>query len=144
MLNDQQPILALDVGESRIGIAISDPTKTLASPVKTVQTGNALHEILEFVDRNNVAAILIGLPYLPSGEKGVQYGKTKNFINEISDLTNTPIITIDERYSTIEAKKKILESINLNHSKRSKKHIPKNLIDSASATVILQSYLDNL
>ena len=61
-----------------------------------------------FVDRNNVAAILIGLPYLPSGEKGVQYGKTKNFINEISDLTNTPIITIDERYSTIEAKKKIL------------------------------------
>lgn len=144
MLNDQQPILALDVGESRIGIAISDPTKTLASPVKTVQTVNALHEILELVDRNNVAAILIGLPYLPSGEKGVQYGKTKNFINEISDLTNTPIITIDERYSTIEAKKKILESINLNHSKRSKKHIPKNLIDSASATVILQSYLDNL
>jgi len=144
MLNDQQPILALDVGESRIGIAISDPTKTLASPVKTVKTGNALHEILEFVDSNNVAAILIGLPYLPSGEKGVQYGKTKNFINEISDLTNTPIITIDERYSTIEAKKKILESINLNHSKRSKKHIPKNLIDSASATVILQSYLDNL
>ncbi len=144
MLNDQQPILALDVGESRIGIAISDPTKTLASPVKTVQTVNALHEILEFVDRNNVAAILIGLPYLPSGEKGAQYGKTKNFINEISDLTNTPIITIDERYSTIEAKKKILESINLNHSKRSKKHIPKNLIDSASATVILQSYLDNL
>ena len=144
MLNDQQPILALDVGESRIGIAISDPTKTLASPVKTVQTVNALHESLEFVDRNNVAAILIGLPYLPSGEKGVQYGKTKNFINEISDLTNTPIITIDERYSTIEAKKKILESINLNHSKRSKKHSPKNLIDSASATVILQSYLDNL
>ncbi|MFL2804330.1 MAG: Holliday junction resolvase RuvX [Dehalococcoidia bacterium] len=144
MLNDQQPILALDVGESRIGIAISDPTKTLASPVKTIKTINALNEIIECIDRNNASSILIGLPYLPSGLKGTQFKKTQTFIKEISSYTKIPIITIDERFSTIEAKKKILESINLNKSKRSKKTIPKDLIDSASATVILQSYLDNL
>ena len=133
-------IIALDVGNVRIGVAISDPTGTLASPKDSITRHDGIALTLKLIDTENISLILIGMPYLPSGATGTQAQHTVQFIDSLSEKTKIPIKIVDERMSTIEAKKKLSEST------RSKRHIQKNkgVIDSAAAAVILQSYLDSI
>ena len=133
-------IIALDVGNVRIGVAISDPTGTLASPKDSIKRHDGIALILKLIDTEKISLILIGMPYLPSGATGTQAQHTVQFIDSLSEKTKIPIKIVDERMSTIEAKKKLSEST------RSKRYIQKNkgVIDSAAAAVILQSYLDSI
>ena len=128
-------ILALDVGDKRIGIAISDPTQTLASTRPACPRKNGAKIISEIATSECCSLILVGLPYLPSGKIGSQAIKTNSFIDELSKFTSLPIQTIDERLSSVEARKNIL---NPNKIRKNK-----GVLDSASAAVILQRYLDD-
>ena len=129
-------VIALDVGDKRIGIAISDPTRTLASPRKACPRKSGAKIISNLAREECCSLILVGLPYLPSGELGTQAIKTQEFIYELSQQTSLPIETADERLSSIEARKSLS---NPNRIRRDK-----GILDSASAAVILQRYLDKM
>ena len=103
-------IIALDVGNVRIGVAIGDPTGTLASPKDSIRRHDGIALLLKLIDTEKISLILIGMPYLPSGATGTQAQHTVQFIDSLSEKTEIPIKIVDERMSTIEAKKKLSES----------------------------------
>ena len=80
-------IIALDVGNVRIGVAISDPTGTLASPKDSIRRHDGIAMILKLIDTENISLILIGMPYLPSGAAGTQAQHTVQFIDSLSEKT---------------------------------------------------------
>ena len=126
------------MGDQRVGLAISDPTQTLATPLKSKSRQKFGEWITPILKQENIAVILVGMPYLPSGEIGTQARKTKNFIGKLSTITTLPIQEIDERMSSIEA----LNLLTQSPGYKGKKKRDKGTLDSASATVLLQHFLD--
>jgi putative Holliday junction resolvase len=132
--------MALDVGSKRIGIAISDTTQNFAFPRKAISRKNGIANISTLLLNEDVELIIVGMPYLPSGEVGTQAKITKQFIVELSQSAKIKIEPVDERMSTKEAINKSEEIPYL--SKKIKKD--KGVLDSYSAAVILQYYLDHI
>ena len=129
-------VLGLDVGDARIGLALSDPTGMLASPFGFVERGPSdLADILSVAEENEVAEIVVGLPLSMSGDSGVQAGKVRGFIRGLKSQTDLPIKTVDERLSTVQAQGMLRQSGR--RRQRARGHL-----DAAAATVILQTYLD--
>ena len=131
-------ILGLDVGDRRIGVALSDPMRILAKPlaVITVKSGvDPLAEILSLAREHEVSQIIVGLPRSMDGSIGEQAVKTKDFADKLSEQTSIPIEFSDERLSTAEADR-ILKS-----KKKSPQEIKKER-DAYAAALILQWYLD--
>ncbi len=131
-------IIAIDFGEKRTGIAITDPLKIIASSLTTIQTNLVIDYLIEFTSKNDVEKFVIGSPkQRDNSESSVEFKilgfikKLKNSIPEIS------IDRYDERYTSVIAKKIIIES-GIKKNKRKNKY----LVDSISATVLLQSYLE--
>ena len=132
-------ILALDVGDRRIGLAISDPTGLLASPLGHVERGPTdIDDIIRIVGDNNAARIVVGVPLTLAGDSGEQAGKVRRFVREIRSATDVPVVTVDERFSTVLALRLLTDT---NRGRRSNRD--KGRIDSSAAAVILQSYLDS-
>ena len=132
--------MALDVGNVRIGVAASDPTQTISTPLNSLTRKNSIPEIKEICSDRGIVLILVGMPYLPSGKLGTQARITEVFINELKISTEIPIRTADERMTTIEAKIRLKESGYKNTSKAGNKGI----IDSAAAAVLLDEYISSL
>jgi|TARA_B100001245_G_C22842223_1_gene404915 putative Holliday junction resolvase len=132
--------LALDVGNVRIGVAASDPTQTISTPLNSLTRKNSISEIKEICSDRGIVLILVGMPYLPSGKLGTQARITEAFINELKISIEIPIQTADERMTTIEAKIRLKESGYKNISKAGNKGI----IDSAAAAVLLDEYISSL
>ena len=132
--------MALDVGNVRIGVAASDPTQTISTPLNSLTRKNSIPEIKEICSDRGIVLILVGMPYLPSGKLGTQARITEAFINELKISTEIPIRTADERMTTIEAKIRLKESGYKNASKAGNKGI----IDSAAAAVLLDEYISSL
>jgi putative Holliday junction resolvase len=131
--------LGLDVGDKRIGVAVSDPCQILASPFDTVIRENdktAIELISRIVQTNNIPLIIIGLPYSLNGTIGEQAKKVMDFADLISQSIGVEIKFQDERLSTISANKRLIES-GMKTGKRKERK------DSAAAAIILQSYLDS-
>ena len=128
------------MGDKRIGVAISDPTQTLATPRSAIPKHRAESQILKLSRDENASLIIVGMPYLASGCLGTQADKTQQFIASLTKTTGLNIETVDERLSTIEARKRLHESPG--RKNRIKKD--KGLLDSASAAVLLQTYLDHI
>jgi len=131
-------ILAIDYGSQRIGIALSDPTGTLARPLPFVPAkGDAklAREIAELVKKEQAELILLGLPRHMNGELGEAAEKVKAFAAILEKATPIKIKLIDERLSTVQASRQLQESGKDTRKQRDK-------IDSASAAVLLQGYLD--
>jgi putative holliday junction resolvase len=131
-------ILALDVGDKRIGLALSDTIGILASPFSIVQRvtdEQAIDDILKVVREKEVGGIIAGLPCAPDGGIGLQAAKVQLFIDLLREKIQVPIIFHDERYSTNTAKR-------LKQENSKKKLDRKTRYDSMAAAVILQEYLD--
>jgi len=131
-------ILALDIGEERIGIAISDTLGFLARPLEVIprQPGPAsFQRIAQIVTQNQVRRIVVGLPLLPDGRKGKQVRSTEAYTRELAKYVQVPIEYWDERYSTDRADEIMIES------GRKRKHRQR-MRDAVAAAVILQEYLD--
>ena len=129
-------VLGLDVGDVRIGLALSDPTGFLASPFGFVERGPSdLADIVHIAEENEVAEIVVGLPLSMSGDSGAQAGKVRGFIRELRSHTDLPIKTVDERLSTVQAQSMLRKS-----GRRGRRD--KGQLDAAAAAVILQGYLD--
>jgi len=96
-------VLALDYGSARTGVAVSDPTGTLARPVEVVRragTDAGLARILELAAAENVELIVVGLPVTLRGERGSQAEETEAFVERLREATDLPVESFDERFTT--------------------------------------------
>ena len=139
MDNSYYRIMALDYGDIRIGIALSDVTRFLASGYENYTRKNLEFDckhIAQIASENNVKIIVIGLPINMDGSKGVRVEKTYEFAEELKKYTSAKIDFLDERLTSVSAEK-ILISADVSRKKR------KDVLDKLSATIILQDYLDS-
>jgi putative holliday junction resolvase len=96
-------VLALDYGAARTGLAVSDPTGTIARPLGVVEraaTEAGLAELLEIAEREGVEEIVVGLPLTLRGEHGSQATETERFVVALRAATELPVETFDERFTT--------------------------------------------
>jgi putative Holliday junction resolvase len=130
-------ILALDIGEKRIGLALSDPTGTIASPYKVLvrkEGKSIISQILYEIEMNNVCEIVAGIPVSLNDTIGPQAQKILKFIEILREKTKIPVFTIDESLTTKTADDAMI-GMDVSRKKR------KGKIDMLAASVILQSYL---
>jgi putative Holliday junction resolvase len=130
--------LALDVGEKRIGVALSDETATLASPLTTLTRGGVRKDTaaaVELARRHEVVAVVVGLPLNMDGTRGPQAEKVLAFVEALRRRLHVPVLPRDERLTTVEAEGRLREA-GLHWRER------KRVIDQTAAVVILQEYLD--
>lgn len=132
-------ILCIDVGEKRIGLAISDEEKILAKGLGSIEVKeNIVEEIKKIVEKYNVEEIVYGLPLKMDGSFSIQTEKTMAFISKLKEeIKNVKFTPWDERLSSKQAERFLLLG-DLSRKKRKK------LIDKLSAQIILQNYLDSL
>ncbi len=131
-------ILGLDVGDKRIGVAISDPLGISASGLETINRRNSeidLKTIKEIIDRHGIVEIVIGLPLNMNGSLGDQAVKTQSFGKKLAQYTNLPVIYEDERLSTVSAVRTLVAI-----GKKTRNN--KGLKDKMAAAIILQKFLD--
>ena len=132
-------VLALDVGDRRIGLAISDPTGLLASPFGAVDRGPTdIDDIIQTAEQNGATEIVVGLPLTLAGQSGAQAGKVRGFIRDLRSRTDIAVRTVDERLSTVQAKRLLSE---LGPDRRRSRD--RGRIDASAAAVILQAYLES-
>jgi putative Holliday junction resolvase len=96
-------VLALDFGSARTGVAVSDPTGSVARPVGVVEraaTANGIARILELVRGEAVELIVVGLPVTLRGERGAQAEETERFVEALRAATDLPVESFDERFTT--------------------------------------------
>ena len=132
-------VMALDVGEKRIGVAVSDATGLLASPVTAIESEDEperLEAVLALAAEHEVGEIVVGLPLSLSGRTGPQARQVLRFTSVLAARTAVPVTTVDERYSTVEAQR-LLRDAGVEVSR------DKGRLDAAAAAVVLQSYLDS-
>ena len=130
-------MLALDVGEKRVGLALCDETQTLARPMLTLYRASKKEDfarIAALCREHAVEKVIIGLPKTLRGEEGPQARRIRRYAAELQEALNLPIEFWDERYSSVDAQERLTAS--------SRKSRPKGDIDSAAAAIILQEYLD--
>ena len=130
-------ILALDVGDRRIGISMTDPMQIIASPFSVIDrkvSKNVYNEITDIVKNYSIETIVVGMPITLKGKNSHQTNAVKEFIDELSRKTSTNIETIDERLSSVSAQKELVKKgVKTGHNKGE--------IDKTAATLILQEYL---
>jgi putative Holliday junction resolvase len=131
-------ILGLDIGDVRIGVAISDELEITAQGLKVIQRKYLEKDtdmIKEIIESNNIDAVIIGLPKMLDGTIGIQAQKVIDFTNILKTKINAPVIYWDERLTTSEISKMLINA-DVRRSKR------KEVVDMLSAQLILQGYLD--
>ena len=133
-------ILAIDYGEKKIGLALSDPLRIIAKPFKTIENSSIeklLVNLEIIINEKNIDKIVVGLPITLKNLFSEQTNKVEEFIKILKDKLKIKIIVVDERLSSIEAKKSlILQGIKTGHNKKD--------IDMTAAAIFLQSYLNNI
>jgi putative Holliday junction resolvase len=96
-------ILALDFGRARTGVAVSDPTGTIAQPLCVVEaatSGDGLARLAALISEHEAERVVVGLPLTLRGERGEQAQETDRFVEALADVTNVPVVTFDERFTT--------------------------------------------
>ena len=92
-------VLALDYGRARTGVAVSDPTGTIARPVGVVKGGD-IARIVELIREHGVDRVVVGLPLTLRGEVGEQARETQSFIDELASASGVEVVPFDERFTT--------------------------------------------
>jgi putative Holliday junction resolvase len=138
-LTEEFRALGLDVGDARIGVAVSDPTGCIAQPIEVVQRVGPRKDLQRIARRARelgVAVVVVGLPLLPSGEEGEQAAKSREFAAGLArHLHGVRIETRDERLTTVEAERTMIAG-------GARRRRRKQAVDSVAAALILQGYLD--
>lgn len=96
-------VLALDYGRARTGVAVSDPTGTIARPLCVIEgagSGDGLARLATLIGEEAVERVVVGLPLTLRGEHGEQARETERFIEALNDVTDVPVVTFDERFTT--------------------------------------------
>ena len=131
-------VMALDLGEKRIGVAVSDETCLIARAHSVFKRTSRLADferIGRIIDEEGVYLLIVGLPTLPSGEEGSKAAWVRDYAEELDDTIRINIEFWDESFSTVDAESSLRE-----RGKRGKRS--REWVDAVAAAFILQSYLD--
>ena len=132
-------VLGLDIGDSTIGVAMSDALGWTAQGVMTIRRKSMqqdLYNLRKLIGKHDVSEIVVGIPLKMNGKSDTQTRKTILFMQTLEERLHVPVHSWDERFSTVAASK-ALESGKVRGKKRAQ------LIDKVAATIILQGYLDH-
>ena len=136
-------ILALDVGERRVGVAVSDPTGTIARPLHTIRRASRADDfaaIAHLVDAYQAEAVVVGQPLSLDGCAGPQARRVARYADALAETLAIPVISWDERFSTARADEILRETRGERAKRRARAD---GEIDAIAAAVILQRYLDS-
>jgi putative Holliday junction resolvase len=135
--------LCLDVGERHIGVAISDPTGTIARPLQTLTHRSRKEDfavISDLVEEHDVDAVVVGRPISLDGTVGPQAERVDRYTEALAEHLDVPVIPWDERFSTATADEILRETRKEKAKRRARAD---GEIDAIAAAVILRSYLDS-
>ncbi len=131
-------ILAIDYGQKRTGIAVTDPLRIIANGLATVSTSTLFDFLTDYVKKEKVDAIVIGKPTQLNGAPSENFTRVENFYNRWHKAyPSIPIEYFDERYTSVIAHQTILAS----GVKKKTRREDKGMVDEISATIILQDYM---
>jgi putative Holliday junction resolvase len=133
-------VLALDAGDKRVGVAISDPSQIIARSLKVIQRGSQQEDfdaIAQLVEKYGVERVVVGYPRSLDGTVGEQAEKVGRYAAGLAEVLDVPVILWDERFSTVSAER-LMREAGLRGKKRRER------VDAVAAAVILQDYLDSL
>ena len=133
-------ILAIDYGDKKVGLALSDPMKIIAKPYKTIindSKESLLNDIIQIIKLKDIDEIVVGLPKTLKNTYSEQTYKVKDFIDYITVSLDINVVIVDERLSSIEAKRSLIaQGIKTGHNKKDE--------DMTAAALFLQNYLDKI
>jgi putative Holliday junction resolvase len=134
-------VLGIDFGERRIGLALSDPSATIAQPLPTLtrRMGKRppIAAIVEIIHNHEVARAVIGLPLNLAGDETEWTASVREFAAKLQDRAGVPVDFLDERLTSVQAERAV-RSLGLKRSERERK----DRIDAAAAVLLLQTFLD--
>ena len=131
-------ILALDLGEKRIGVALSDETQTIArsyTVIKRTSRAADFEKIGQIIEEHEVHLLVVGLPTLPSGEEGSKAAWARSYAQDLATQCHVRVELWDESFSTVDAIKS-MQDRKISGSRQRQR------VDAVAAAIILQSYLD--
>ncbi|HLF25421.1 MAG TPA: Holliday junction resolvase RuvX [Anaerolineae bacterium] len=130
-------LLALDIGAKRIGVAVSDESQLLATPLTTITRASKREDfemIAKLIAAHRAEKLIVGLPRTLRGEEGPQAARVRRYAEALTATIDIPVVFQDERYTTVEAEERLAGSPR-------RRRRPGD-IDAAAAAIILQDYLD--
>lgn len=132
-------LLAIDYGQKRTGIAVTDTLQIIPGPLKTVETKTLLEFLKTYTTQEEVEAFVIGKPTQTNGRPSENLKHVEAFVSKLQKtIPAIPVIYYDERYTSVLAHKAIIES-----GVSRKRRQDKALVDEISACIILQGYMDS-
>jgi len=132
-------ILAVDHGEKRIGLALSDPTGTIASPLKVIEhVSRAIDaaQVADLASENDAGLIVVGQSFDDEGQPNLAGRRAAKFAEALKEQTRTPVVLWDESFSTQDARASRIE-LGVSRKKRAGHH------DALAAVMILRSYIES-
>lgn len=138
-MTDPGRALGVDLGDVRIGVAISDDARRLAVPLGTVQAGRPpgeLKAIAELVRENDVSIVVVGLPLSLDGGRGARATHAEAFAEGLRAFVRVPVILQDERLTTVEAERGLREAGVSGRDRRA-------VVDAEAARILLQAWIDS-
>lgn len=131
-------LMGLDVGESRVGIALSDPLGATAQPYRTIpRDDGTVANLAAMVKELDVGRVVVGMPFLMDGTEGEQARLVRGFLDRLSEAVEVPVSTVDERLTTREAEAVLSRG-------RAKRGQRREASDRVAAALILRAYMDGL
>ena len=133
-------LIAIDLGEVRIGIAVSDPGQVVASPAETLhvprdQDGPTIDAVVDAVARHEAVGVVVGYPRRLDGREGGPARRARLLAARLADRVEVPVVLADERFTTVEAERVLIEG---DVSRAGRKQV----IDQVAASVMLSSVLE--
>ena len=135
-----KPVLGVDLGEARTGIALSDDLRMLAHPLETIAStsvNKVVQRVQKIVSEKQVDCVVVGLPRQMNGILGPAAQNVQRFVESLRSLVSCDVVTWDERLSTVAAERALREAGRKTRETRG-------IRDQVAAQIILQSYLDRL
>jgi len=133
-------IMAIDWGERRVGIALSDESRTIASPHSVLKRSHSLRKDMEkissLIEENDVGMVVVGIPRQMNGTQGLAAERIMEVVLKFQEELGVPVKTWDERLSTAEAQKVLIDG-DVSRKKR------KGVVDRIAAALFLQTFLDS-
>jgi putative Holliday junction resolvase len=131
-------LLGLDIGERRIGVAVSDPTGAVATPLVVLDSRDVLRDptpLARLVEDYEAEGVIVGLPLTMAGEEGPQAVEVRRYADALASRLGVPVTLWDERLTSVQARRSLAEA-GLDEREQRK------AVDMVAASLILQNYLD--
>lgn len=132
-------LLGVDLGDVRVGLAMTDPDQRVATPLETRPAvegdGGQAEDLAQVVDERGAVAVVVGYPRTLRGREGAAATRARRVATQLAERTGTPVVLWDERFTTVEAERVMLEQDASRRNRRAN-------IDRVAATLLLQTVVD--